>query len=316
MPIEPLLIGQVGLENNVLLAPMAGITDVGFRSVCRMMGASLCFTEMVSAKGLLYNNKNTGRLLLTSQTEQPCAVQLFGSEPDIMAAACQDERLAKFSIIDINMGCPVPKVFGNGEGCALMGDIKLAEKIISACVKGAGRPVTVKFRKGIDEGGANAVEFAKMCEGAGAAMITVHGRLRTQFYSGKSDRDIITNVAAAVKIPVIANGDVFSKEDAFSILEQTGAAGVMVARGALGNPMIFSKITGKEPPMTLKQAVRTHVEILSQYTGERFACLNMRKHLLWYLDSIKGGKTFKARAARVSALHEIYAFIDEVFGDA
>lgn len=308
-------IGKVLLKNNVMLAPMAGVGDVGFRSVCRMLGAGLSFTEMVSAKGLLYKNAKTERLLATSPHEEPCAVQLFGSEPEVLAEACRDGRLSKFSIIDINMGCPVPKVFGNGEGCALMGDIRLAEKIISACVKVAGRPVTVKLRKGIDEASANAVEFARMCEGAGAAMVTVHGRLRTQMYRGKSDWQVIANVVKAVNIPVIANGDVFSREDAISLMEKTGAAGVMVARGALGNPFIFSQITGQQQPFTLRQAIAAHTRILAEYTGERLACLNMRKHLLWYLGGVRGGKAYKAKAAKVSSLWEIYSMLDEVFGD-
>lgn len=315
MSVKPLRIGDVLLKNNVLLAPMAGVSDVGFRAVCRELGAGLSYTEMVSAKGLLYQNAKTERLLVTAPEEEPCAVQLFGSEPQVLEKACRDERLSKFSIIDINMGCPVPKVFSNGEGCALMGNIALAEKIISACVKAAGRPVTVKFRKGIDDANANAVEFARMCEAEGAAMITVHGRLRTQMYRGKSDRQIIADVVRAVKIPVIANGDVFSADDAFSLMENTGAAGVMVARGALGNPFIFSEILGQKPPFTLKQAIIKHAGILAEYAGERLACLNMRKHLLWYLDGIKGGKAYKARAAKAGTLEEIYSLLDEVFGD-
>ena len=252
-------------------------------------------------------------MLFTSQYEQPCGVQIFGSEPEIMADACQNPLLKKFAVIDINMGCPVPKVVNNGEGCALMSNVKLAEKVIIACVKSAAVPVTVKFRKGINEKNINAVEFAKMCEGAGASLVTVHGRLQTQLYSGKSDRNIIGEVVNSVKIPVVANGDVYSNEDAEALINQTGAAGIMVARGSLGYPQIFSDITGENKTLNVAETIKMHADILKGFMGEKYTCLNLRKHLLWYLNKTSGGKAYKIRAGAVNSLQEIYELIDEAF---
>jgi nifR3 family TIM-barrel protein len=313
MRTNPLYIKNLTLKNNVLAAPLAGVSDVGFRSVCRIMGASLGFTEMISAKGLLYNNKNTQKLLITSEYEDPCGVQLFGSEAEIMAEACRNPFIEKFDIIDINMGCPVPKVFDHGEGAALMSDIRKASEIITACVKAVNKPVTVKFRKGIDENSVNAVEFAKMCEDSGASLITVHGRLKTQMYSGKSDRNIIADVVKAVKIPVIANGDIYCDDDAQEIINQTGAAGVMVARGSLGNPALFAEITGIQPVLSVKDAIIMHAGILNRYMGEKYTSLNMRKHLLWYLKKAKSLKQYRAEANAVKSLSDIYNLVNKAF---
>lgn len=313
MIIKPLDIKGVHLNNNIMLAPLAGVSDVGFRSVCRMFGASLSFTEMVSAKGLHYKNKSTAKLLFTDETEKPCGVQIFGSSPEIMAEACTNPMLSKFDIIDINMGCPVQKVISSGEGCALMQNPAAAGKIISACVKATDKPITVKFRKGFDENNINAAEFAKMCEGAGASLITIHGRLGTEFYSGKSDRKVIENAVKSVKIPVMANGDIFSKQDAYSILNETGAAGIMVARGTLGNPQIFSDILGIDYPLSRYEAVKMHFETLYRFMGEKFTVLNMRKHLLWYLKYTKGGKAFNARAGKCGSIAELYELSKEAF---
>lgn len=313
MKTKPLLIKNVNLKNNVLAAPLAGVSDVGFRSVCRIFGASLTYTEMISAKGLYYNNKNTERLLNISKYENPCAVQLFGSDADLMAEICCYSQIEKFDIIDINMGCPVPKVYNNKEGAALMNDIKKAEKIIKACEKATKKPITVKFRKGIDQNNINAVEFAKMCENSGASLITIHGRLKSQLYSGKSDKKIIADVVKAVKIPVIANGDVFCENDAQNLINETGASGIMVARGSLGYPQIFADITEQYKPLSQKEAILKHLNILNNFTGEKFTCLNMRKHLLWYLNKCKGGKAFKNKAGNVQSITEITNLINEVF---
>lgn len=313
MKIKPIkLSDKLTIDGNVFLAPLAGVTDVGFRYICRLTGAHLSFTEMISAKGLAYGNKNTSRMLSCEPIEKPKAVQLFGSDAEIMSDICSHEYLDDFDIIDINMGCPVPKVVKNGEGSALMQTPELASKIISRCVLTSKRPVTVKFRKGFDEENINCVEFAKMCEDSGASLITVHGRLRSEFYSGTSDRIIIEKVKNSVKIPVIASGDVFSVKDADEICSQTGVDGILVARGSLGNPNIFAELTSK-PQLELKYLILEHLRVLAKHTDERFAVLNMRKHLLWYLDKIKGGKSKKLEASALIAMTDTVNFINQTF---
>ena len=237
-----LKIGTVTLDNNVILAPMAGVTDLPFRLLCREQGCGMVVTEMVSAKAILYKNKNTRELLTVRPEERPAAVQLFGSDPDIMAEIAAQIEDGPYDVIDVNMGCPVPKIVNNGEGSALMRDPKRAEAVLSAMVRAVKKPVTVKFRKGFNDESVNAVEFAKMAESCGVAAVAVHGRTREQYYSGKADWDIIRRVKEAVKIPVIGNGDVFTPEDAGRLLEETGCDGIMVARGAKGNPWIFHRI--------------------------------------------------------------------------
>ena len=314
-------IGSVNLDNNIFLAPMAGITDLPFRILCGEMGAGLVCTEMVSAKGLYYNNSNTEKLLEAGTGGAPLAVQLFGSEPEIMAESaerlCSDAAL-KFGIIDINMGCPAAKIVKNGEGSALMRNPALAGRIIKAVSSAADRPVTVKIRKGFNSGNANAAEIAKIAEDNGAAAVTVHGRTRKQFYSGTADWDIIGKVRQAVKIPVIGNGDVNSPESAERMLRETGCDAVMVGRAAQGNPWIFKRIlyrlkTGEtlpEPELDEKKAMTLrHAGMLADFKGERVAVPEMRKHLCWYLKGIKNAAETKVKVNAAKSLDEIKEII-------
>lgn len=286
-----LKIGNVELDSPVALAPMAGVTDLPFRILCREQGCGLMCTEMVSAKALLYKNRNTKPLLETKPEERPVAVQLFGSDPEIMSEMALMLEEGPYDIIDVNMGCPVPKIVNNGEGSALMKNPKLAGEILSAMTRKLKKPVTVKFRKGFNDESVNAVEFAKMAEQSGAAAVAVHGRTREQFYSGKADWDIIRRVKEAVSIPVIGNGDIFTPQDAGRMMEETGCDGVMVARGAKGNPWIFSRIdhylkTGevlpKPKPEEVKQMILRHAALLAEFKGEYTAMREMRKHVSWY----------------------------------
>lgn len=276
-------IKDIEFKNNVLLAPMAGVTDVAFRSICIDFGADAGVTEMISAKALSYDNKKTADLLITAPNEKIKIVQIFGSDPDIMAQMCASEYLQKFDIIDINMGCPAPKIVNNGEGSFLMTNIPLAEKIIRACVSATNKPITVKFRSGFDSNNINAVEFAKMCESAGASAITIHGRTRNQMYSGTCDLEIIKKVKASVNIPVIASGDVVDRETFEKTLAFTHCDGVMIGRGALGNPAIFSQILNKNNVFNKYDIIEKHINILSKYYPETFISGHIRKHFLWYL---------------------------------
>ena len=285
-----LRIGNTILENNVILAPMAGVTDLPFRLLCREQGAGCVVTEMVSAKAILYNNRNTKELMQIHPQERPAAIQLFGSDPDIMAQIAARIEDGPYDFIDVNMGCPVPKVVNNGEGSALMKNPKQAEKVLSAMVKAVKKPVTVKFRKGFNDTSVNAVEFAKMAEGSGVAAVAVHGRTREQYYSGKADWDIIRQVKEAVKIPVIGNGDIFTPQDAGRMMEETGCDGIMVARGAKGNPWIFRRInhyldTGEILPgpsiEEIQAMILRHGHMLAAYKGEQTAMREMRGHVAW-----------------------------------
>ena len=286
-----LTIGNVELRNNVILAPMAGVTDLPFRVLCKEQGAGLLCMEMVSAKAIYYGSKNTEELMKISPAEMPVSLQLFGSDADIMADMAKKIEEKPFAVLDINMGCPVPKVVNNGEGSALMKNPKLAEKIITKMVKSVKKPVTVKIRKGFDEAHLNAVEMAKIAEASGAAAVAVHGRTREQYYAGKADWDCIRAVKEAVKIPVIGNGDVTDALSAEQLLKETGCDGVMVGRAAQGNPFIFREITeyletGVIPPKptpaqvraTIERHARMQMEEKGEYTGVR----EMRKHLSWY----------------------------------
>ena len=277
-------IKNIELNSGSILAPMAGYTDIAFRHMCLESGAGLVCTEMVSSKALHYKNKKTEDLLVSFDNDKPTAVQLFGHEPEIMAEAVRNPLLDKFDIIDINMGCPARKIISNGDGSALLKDISLSRQIIEACVRATAKPVTVKFRIGYNDGEDIAVEFAKMCEEAGASAITVHGRTTSQGYAGSVNYDAIKRVKNAVKIPVFANGDCRSKEDYDKILELTGADGVAIGRASIGTPEIFSQISGKELKMTKFEQVKYHYETLIKYFGERFTVKYMRSHLAGYLS--------------------------------
>lgn len=289
-------IGDLTFTNNVFLAPMAGVTDLPFRILCMSMGCGHVFTEMVSAKALYYGSKNTEELLIIDDREAPVAVQIFGRDPEIMAEVVQRHFNPQrdISIVDINMGCPVPKIVKNGEGSALMKEPKLAVKIVSEIKKVSNKPVTVKFRKGFTDEAINAVDFAKAMEAAGADAITLHGRTREQMYTGEADWDIIAKVKAAVDIPVIGNGDVFSAEAAVSLFESTGCDGIMVARGSQGNPWIFreiqAKVKGKDyTTPTYKERIDLcirHYELSLDFYDKNKAVREMRKHINWYLKGI------------------------------
>ena len=311
--IKTLKIGNVTLPNNLILGPMAGVTDLPFRLLCKEQGAGLLCMEMVSAKAILYKNKNTKPLLTIDPRETPVSLQLFGSDPDIVSQIAQQIEDLPFDILDINMGCPVPKIVNNGEGSALMKNPKLASEIIEKTVKAIKKPVTVKIRRGFDEEHVNAVEMARIAQESGAAAVAVHGRKREQYYSGKADWEIIRQVKEAVSIPVIGNGDLLCAEDVIAMEEQTGCDGFMIARGAQGNPWIFKQIlhyfeTGQQLPkpelgevadMILRQA-RMMLEFKGEYIGIR----EIRKHAAWYTtgypnssklrDAINTVETFEA----------------------
>ena len=302
-------IKNIEFKNNIILAPMAGVTDVAFRSICIDMGADAGVTEMVSAKALYYNNEKTEDLLITASNETIKIVQIFGHEPDIMAQICASEKLRKFDIIDINMGCPAPKIVNNGDGSALMKNIDLAESIITACVKSTDKPITVKFRSGFDEDHINAIEFAKMCERAGASAITIHGRTRNQMYAGSVDLDIIKRVKESVKIPVIASGDIVDKESYKKTLEYTNCDAVMIGRGSLGNPYIFAELSGKNIDIFKIETIEKHINILREYFPENFISGHIRKHLLWYLKGEKNASDIKLKISTEPSLNNVMEII-------
>ena len=308
-------IGTVDIPGRLALAPMAGVTDQAFRTVCRELGCGYTVTEMISAKALCYQDKKTRRIMALAPEERPAAIQLFGSD-----IACMEEAAARImeleapDIIDINMGCPVPKVANNGDGSALMRDPDKAARIVEAVRRGCGVPVTVKTRKGWDKGSVNAVEFCQVLEQAGAAAITLHGRTKTQMYSGRADWDIIRAVKQSISIPLIANGDVFEPEDAARILRYTGADMAMIGRGAFGDPWIFPRaaaaIEGREipprPPLRERcQTARRQFYLARDQKGEKIACLEARKHYAWYLRGVPHSGYWKKRISQISTMEDI-----------
>lgn len=317
-----LTIGSVTLDNPVILAPMAGVTDLPFRLLCREQGAGLVCTEMVSAKAIYYHNKGTDALMEINSGEGLVSLQLFGSDPEIMSEMAAKIEDRPFAILDVNMGCPVPKVVNNGEGSALMKDPRLVERILTALVKAIRKPVTVKIRKGFDENHVNAIEIAKVAESCGAAAVAVHGRTREQYYSGSADWDIIARVKDAVGIPVIGNGDVDSGEAAARLLEYTGCDGVMVGRAAQGNPWIIREIvsfleTGATPPrpslQEMRELILRHSKLQLDHKGEYTAVREMRKHLSWYTAGMPNSAGFRREINSMETMEALEAAVDRIF---
>lgn len=319
--LRPLKIGSVTLPNNLILAPMAGVTDLPFRLLCSRQGAGMCCMEMVSAKAILYQNKNTESLLEIHPEEGMLSLQFFGSDPKILSEMAKKIEDRPFAVLDINMGCPVPKVVNNGEGSALMKNPQLVEQIVSAVVKAVDKPVTVKIRKGFDEAHVNAVEIAKIAEAAGAAAVAVHGRTREQYYAGTADWDIIAKVKEAVSIPVIGNGDVTDGASAAALLEQTGCDGVMVGRAARGNPWIFSQIAAWLEDGTIlprpdieevKQTILYHAQLQLTTKGEYTAIREMRKHVSWYTSGYPNSARLRQVVNQTENYEELCALVEEL----
>lgn len=313
-------IGNVEIKGNLSLGPMAGVTDLPFRLLCKEKGVDLVYTEMVSAKGIIFNNKNTKELLTVSDIERPVAIQLFGSDPDILVDAVRRIDHMNFDILDINMGCPVPKVVNNGEGSALMCNPNLVAEIINKVSKATNKPVTVKIRKGFTKDNINSVEIARIAEQNGAAAIAVHGRTRDQYYSGKADWNIIRQVKEAVSVPVIGSGDILTPFDAENMLTQTGCDGIMIARGARGNPWIFEQIKSYlnegivKPKPEFKEVMdmmldhcRLAIEYKSEYTGIR----EMRKHVAWYTSGFPGSAKLRDKINEIESIEDLETILED-----
>lgn len=320
--MSKLTIGNVTLDNNVILAPMAGVTDLPFRLLCKEQGVGLICMEMVSAKAIYFNNKNTEELMQIHPDEKPVSLQLFGSDPDIISEMAKRIEERPFAILDINMGCPVPKVVNNGEGSALMKNPKLVEEILTKLVKATYKPVTVKIRKGFNEENANAVEIARIAENCGVAAVAVHGRTREQYYSGKADWDIIRQVKEAVKIPVIGNGDVVDALSAKALQDETGCDGIMIGRAAQGNPWIFHEVTTyletgvippKPTPQQVKEVIMKHANLQLEYKGEYTGVREMRKHLSWYTTGYPNSARFRQMINTMESMDELLKSVEQIF---
>ncbi len=321
--MSKLTIGNVTLDNNIILAPMAGVSDLPFRLLCREQGAGLVCMEMVSAKAIYYNNRNTDSLMEIHPQELPVSLQLFGSDPVIISEMAKRIEERPFAMLDINMGCPVPKVVNNGEGSALMKNPKLVEEILSSLVKAINKPVTVKIRKGFNDSMVNAVEIARIAEACGVAAVAVHGRTREQYYSGYADWDIIAEVKRAVKIPVIGNGDVDSPQAAGQLLAHTGCDGVMIGRAAQGNPWIFREVTKyletgetveRPDNREKKEVILRHAALQLEYKGEYTGVREMRKHLSWYTVGMPHSARFRQMINTMETMDELLEGVEQIFG--
>lgn len=319
-----LKIGTVELENQVMLAPMAGVTDLPFRLLCKEQGAGLLCMEMVSAKAIMYNNKNTEALMEIHPEEMPVSLQLFGSDPDIISEMAKRIEERPFAILDINMGCPMPKIVNNGEGSALMKNPALVGEIVRKTVKAIQKPVTVKIRKGFDDEHTNAVEIARIAEDAGAAAITVHGRTREQYYTGSADWDIIARVKEAVSIPVIGNGDVRDVQSARKMLDETGCDGIMIGRAAQGNPWIFRQITryledgtetARVSPQEMKEVILRHADLQLAVKGEYTGIREMRKHVSWYTTGLPYSARFRQQVNEMQTMEQLRESVEMLFLD-
>ena len=321
--MQQLKIGNVILDNNLILAPMAGVSDLPFRLLCKEQGAGLVCMEMISAKAIFYQNKNTESLLEIHPDEGDVSLQLFGSDPKIMSEMAKKIEERPFSILDVNMGCPVPKVVNNHEGSALMKNPKLVGEIVTALVKAIKKPVTIKIRAGFSDNDRNAVEIAKIAQECGASAVAVHGRTREQYYSGNSDWDIIAQVKDALSIPVIGNGDVVDGKSAKALVEATGCDGIMIGRALQGNPFLFREIshyleTGQELQKPTRQEIKDtiikHSKLMLEYKGEYIAVREMRKHVSWYSTGIPGAAKLRAKVNEMETMDDIIAIASEIFG--